>query len=113
MSRLVKECSLKDLTNLRNLIIENPDLPLLIFCGEEAWNEDYQYSQAYASEGEVQEITLYGEVWLDRDEYEEALSDDLASEEEYKHLSDKEYDEMIKKKVAETEFIEAIVIYVG
>ena len=30
-----------------------------------------------------------------------------------KYLSDKEYNQMIKEKVAETEFVKAIVIYVG
>ena len=32
---LKNECSLKDCTKLRNLILENPDLPLLTFVGYE------------------------------------------------------------------------------
>lgn len=32
-------CSLNDTTELRNLILENPDLPLLIFAGDGAWCE--------------------------------------------------------------------------
>lgn len=106
-------CSLNDTTVLRELILENPDLPVLIFCGEDAWNGEYGYTQADASRGEIEYLTLYGDVWLDEDDYREELSDDLCDEEEYKDLSDKEWDAMIDKKVAETEFVKAIVIWVG
>ena len=34
-------------------------------------------------------------------------------EEEYKNMSDEEYDQMIKQKVTDTEFVKAVVIYVG
>lgn len=51
--------------------------------------------------------------WFDKKDYEDKLSDDLCDQEEYKNLSDKEYNRMIKEKVAETEFVKAIVIYVG
>lgn len=110
---LKNECSLKDCTKLRNLILKNPDLPLIIFAGEEAWSGEYGYNQTDASNGKVEELTLYKERWMNRDEYEEELSEDLADEEEYKNLSDKEYDEMIADKVSNTEFVKAIVVYVG
>lgn len=106
-------CSLNDTINLRNLIIERPDLPLIIFCGEEAWSGDYGYTQADASSGSIETLTLYHDMWLPKDDYEEQLYNDLSDVEEYKSLSDEEYDRMVKKKVAETEFVEAIVIYVG
>ena len=107
------DCSLKDTTVLRNLILENPDLPLIVFCGEEAWNGEYGYTQATTNRGEIEELTLYSDRWMDREEYEEEWSDDLCDEEEYKNLSDKEWDEMIAQKVAETEFVKAIVLWVG
>ena len=50
---------------------------------------------------------------MDEDDLYDKLNDDLADEEEYKDLSDKEYDKMVKRKVKETEFVEAIVIYIG
>lgn len=55
---LINECSLKDTTVLRNLILEN-------LCDE------------------------------------------------YENLSGEEYEKMIDKKVEETEFVKAIIIYVG
>lgn len=106
-------CSLNDTAVLRNLILENPDLPLLIFCGEDSWHDEYPYEQADASGGEIKELTLYNEWWLDKEDYEDKLLDDLYDQEEYKSLSDEEYNQMIRQKVAETEFVRAIVIYVG
>lgn len=117
---MVKTCdtklpvSLKDTTELRKLIIENPDLPLLFFVGDDAYIDDgYQYSMAYASDAEIQELTLYSDVWMDEDDYVEKIRDDLAFEEEYKDMTDEEYDKIVEQKVNETEFVKAIVIYVG
>lgn len=35
--------SLEDTTELRKLIIDNPDLPLLIFCGPETNSGEFPY----------------------------------------------------------------------
>ena len=121
--------SLKDTSNLRQLIIENPDLPLIIFCGEESWDGEHSYCSASASKGSIQELTLYDDVynsvwldkyddvynsvWLDKEDYAEKLADDLCDDEEYKDMTDEEYDAMIDQKVNEAEFVKAIVIYVG
>ena len=109
--------SLKDTSNLRQLILDNPDLPLIIFCGDESWDGEHAYSSASASKGSIQELTLYESVydavWMDREDYAEKLADDLCDDEEYKDMTDDEYDKMIDKKVNETEFVNAIVIYVG
>ena len=107
------ELSLNDTTELRKLIIENPDLPLLIFAGEEAWQGEYSYNQTYASVGSIQTLTLYNGMWLDEQEYKDRLYDDLCDCEEYIDLSNEDYDKVIKQKVAETEFAKAIVVYVG
>ena len=108
---LKDECSLKDCTKLRELIVNNPDLPLLLFVGEYVWTGDHQYSQAYCKNPTIEEVTLYDETWMSRSDYEESLDSDLAIEEEYKNLSDEEYSDMIKKKVDNTEFVKAIVAY--
>lgn len=106
--------SLEDTTELRKLIIENPDLPLLFFVGDDAHIDDgYQYSMAYASDVEIQELTLYSDVWMDKDDYVEKLADNLCDDEEYKDMTDEEYNNMIDDMVARTEFVRAIVIYVG
>ena len=105
--------SLNDTTELRKLIIENPDLPLLIFAGEEAWQGEYHYNQTDANVWGIKTLTLYNDMWLEKQDYEDKLYDDLSDCVEYIYLSNKEYEEVIKQKVAETEFCKAIVIYVG
>lgn len=107
------EFSLQDTTKLRNLILENPNLPLLVFAGEEAWSGEYCYEQVDARIHGVQELTLYKNRWIDKDDYEDELRDDLSYNEEYKKLSDEEYDKMIEQEIAKTEFCQAIVVYVG
>lgn len=107
------DCSLNDTTTLRNLIIQNPDLPLVIFTGDEAWTGEYSYEYAPVRSVSIKELTLYDNCWLDRDDYAETLVNDLSNDEEYKALSDEEFEQMICDKVKETEFVKAIVIYVG
>ena len=109
--------SLQDTSNLRQLIIDNPDLPLIIFCGEESWDGEHSYSSASASKGSIRELTLYEDVydavWMDKEDYAEKLADNLCDDEEYKDMTDEEYNNMIDDMVARTEFVRAIVIYVG
>lgn len=113
MNSIKQNCSLNDATKLRNLIIENPELPLLIFCGEDSWRDEFPYEQANVNREEIKELTLYKNNWVDKDDYEEMLSNDLCEEARYRNLPDKEFEKMIKQKIEETEFIKAIVIYVG
>lgn len=113
MNNIKLPVSLEDTKELRKLIIENPDLPLLIFCGEEAYSGEFPYESNTDVRCDIQELTLYKDYWIPRDEYEEQLRDDLCDEEEYIGMTDEEYDRMIDQKVRETEFVKAIVIYVG
>ena len=107
------DCSIKDTSILKTLILDNPDLPVLLFVGEEAYSGEYAYEQANASKGEIETLTLYDDMWLNEEDYRDKLSDDLCDEEEYKDLSDEEYEKMLDQKIAETEFVKAIVIWVG
>lgn len=105
--------SLEDTTELRKLIIENPDLPLIVFCGDDTCSDLYSYEKANVSGCDVKELTLYKDWWLDREDYWDTLNDDLCGEEEYIDMTNEEYDKVIDQKVSETEFVKAIVIYVG
>lgn len=107
------DLSLNDTAELRKLIIENPDLPLLIFAGEESWIGEWCYNQVDARVHGIEELVLYNDMWMEKEDYAERLADDLANAEEYKDLSDEEYFAMIDKKVEETECVKAIMVYVG
>ena len=103
----------KDCKDLKELIISNPEAPLLIFAGEEANSGEYGYESVDAGYASLRLITIYGDQWLDKDDFEDVLRDDMAYDERYENLSDEEFDKEFAKIVAETAFIEAIVIYVG
>lgn len=106
-------CSLRDTIVLRKLILENPDLPILVFCGEESWSGEYSYEQADINRGSIRELTLYKDEWLDKDDYREKLASEMADDEQYNDLSDYDFFNLIDEKVKETEFVKAIVIYIG
>lgn len=103
----------KDCTTLKKLIVENPEAPLLIFAGEEANSGEYQYESTDSGSAFLEEVTVYGDQWLNKDDFEEVLRDDMANDEQYENLSDEEFDNEVAKIVAETAFVRAIVIYVG
>lgn len=103
----------KDCATLKKLIVENPEAPLLIFAGENANCGEYQYESVTSGGAFLEEITMYGDQWLNKDDFEEVLRDDMANDEQYENLSDEELDNEVAKIVAETAFVKAIVIYVG
>lgn len=103
----------KDCTTLKKLIVENPEAPLLIFAGEEANSGEYQYESVPSGDAFLEDVTMYGDQWLNKDDFEEVLRDDMANDEQYENLSDEEFDNEVAKIVAETAFVKAIVIYVG
>ena len=103
----------KDCTTLKKLIIENPEAPLLIFAGEYANTGVYRYESVPSGDAFLEEITMYGDQWLNKDDFEEVLGDDMANDKQYENLSDEELDDEIAKIVAKTAFVKVIVIYVG
>lgn len=103
----------KDCIDLKKFIVENPEAPLLIFVGEEAYSGEYSYESVDGGYADLKEITLYGDQWLDKDDFEDVLRDDIANDEQYENLSDEEFDAEVAKIVEETAFVKAIVIYVG
>lgn len=105
--------SLYDTKELKNLILSNPELPLIIFAGNEAYTGEYSYEKAEVTSVEIAELTLYKDYYMEKEDFKYQLIDDLSDEEEYKELSDIEYLKMIDEKVEESDFIKAIVIYVG
>ena len=104
---------------LRQLIIDNPGIPILIFAGEDCNCGNYSYmscSYVNASLGEFLDCnqTVNDErCYCDRDEFEEALADSLYSE-EYADMPDDEWDKLVAEKVAEYDpyWKKCIIVYV-
>lgn len=107
------ETSLKDTKELRQLIIDNPNLPLLIFAGEDSWHDNWCYEMNYAHGIGIEDLTNYKDLYVTKEDFEDMLTDDLSCDEEYKSLSDDEFNKMIDDIVSKAEFTKCIVVYVG
>ena len=88
---------------LRKLILENPELPLLVFAGEDANTGDYSMvhcTRVSAYIGEVLDWdTVYSdEVITDREYFAELVTDYHASDFDG---TDDEFDKYVEDKVAE------------
>ena len=99
----------KSSDELKQLIAENPDLPIVVLVGQSAASYDYGYT--YCSDihfciDEILDCVIpFGEgyVYNDRDDFEDALSDYLADCEEYENLSDEEFQTLLDKELSKYE----------
>lgn len=104
---------------LVKLIQENPNLPLVFMVSSDEVTCDYCYTvmkkfRAYKSE--IYEYEKFGDLVFsdDEDEVIEYYAEDLSDEQEYKDLSDEEFDKAVEEYVEkEIEHYEAIIVYVN
>jgi hypothetical protein len=101
--------SLDDTCELRKTLLENPDLPLVIFAGEESYCGEYPYNLAEVTSVKIEELTFEGEWYIEKSDYEERLYDKLDDEYDTQEKLQHAVDNLMK----ETEFVKAIVVYVG
>lgn len=98
-----------DSNHLRQLIKENPDLPIVVLVGEEAATDEFAYTyctRVSATVGNVLDCeTTFRDCYVfnDRDDFREAVQLYLEDIPEYESLSDSEFDELINKTIAEYE----------
>lgn len=95
---------------LRKLILENPDLPIVVVVDSEVVADD-NYCWWYANEirYNIQTLlmydTYYGDCRLldDVGDLEEVIANDLTYDDEYENLPDEEFDAIVQEKVMECE----------
>ena len=106
-------------TELRKLIIDNPDLPLVVFAGEDAnCNGDYMYSSCSHVSAYVGEFldcmqTINDEkCYCERDDFEEDLANTL---DDYFEESEEDFNRRVEKEVAEYDpyWKPCIILYVN
>jgi hypothetical protein len=97
----------KNSDELKRLIFENPDLPIVVLAGEDAtcdyWGWTYCSSISFGID-EILDCDYYDYddlVFTDRDSLEEKVSDDLCDE--YYGRPDEEFDAAVKRKLEELE----------
>lgn len=111
---------LKSSEELRKLIIENPNLPILTFVSDDANSRDYQYVTANIScdkgwvlDAPAQMLPIFDKVYTDEEDLENDIRDDLYDS-DTKELSDEEFDKLVSDKLKELELYwkECIIIWV-
>ena len=103
---------------LRSLLLDHHDLPLLVFAHEDCNTGDYSYMSCGHVHAEIGEVlncrqTVNDEtLYYDRDDLEEDLRE---QEEDAFDGNDKEFDIFIEKKLDEYEpyWTPCIILYVG
>lgn len=92
---------------LKRLILEHQELPILVLAGDNANIGDYGYmscSRVRAQEGEFldckQKIDAC-KCYTDRDDFEDDVADFLAGEERYRDLSYDEFNAVVQQTVNE------------
>ena len=93
---------------LKQLIAENPDLPILVFAGDDANNGDYAYmscSYVSAEKGEFLDCDCEQQIderkcYTDREDLKEDIAYIFANEEEFSDLLDDEFDYAVAQEVA-------------
>lgn len=94
----------KSSDELKQLIAENPDLPIVVLVGQYAALDDYGYTyctKIHFSVDEILDCTLpFGDdyVYNDRDDFAYDLGEYLADDEIYKNLSDKEFQNVLNEE---------------
>lgn len=97
-----------DASNLRKLVAENPDLPIVVLAGEEANSGDYSWMYCTDVDCKLDFVldcnTPYDQetVFTDKDEFTQTVSDSIWNE-ETKKLSFEEYEKLVEKEVSKYE----------
>lgn len=100
----------KQTDELKQLISEHPDYPIVVLCNYEVCGDD-SYCWWYAPEirfsiGEIldceQDINDE-KVYVDRDEFEEDLADILGDSGDYDEVTDEEFDAVVKTELLKYE----------
>lgn len=113
---LLNECK-----ELKRLIAENPNLPLMFFAddtGNDGAYSSISCSMVRAHKGRVLdcENEVNDEIVFDDERYfEEELEEMLCGIDEYRDLSDEEFDEIFKKEKSkyDDKWKDCIIVYVG
>jgi len=107
---------MKDNEELRKLIAENPELPIVFNIYTDNINTDY-CSIVFEESVDCKVSIVYFTDDRSYDDFDEILDDfrcDLVDEDEFKDLSDDDYDKAVEKYIEENvRHYKAIVISVG
>ncbi|MBQ8559066.1 MAG: hypothetical protein IJ439_03675 [Tyzzerella sp.] len=114
MSEIKIPVSMENTEELKKMILENPELPLLIFAGEESYCGEYDYNSVDVKGIKIKELTMDGDRYVERDTMRDKLMnkyyDNFCIGGAYMK---KDLEEFVEKQISRMQFTKAIVIYVG
>lgn len=106
----VMECLTKN-EELKRLVAENPDLPVMYMCGEDCYCDDYGYTINTGSY-QIEEITLVDNMICDdKVELEEKIYDKL--DRKYPNISEKLLDTLTKEVLEKYVWKKVITVRLG
>ena len=110
-----------DSTELRKLIAENPNLPIAIMVAQDSASEDYCYTYCSDISCSVAEVLDYdlpfgnGHVFEDKIEFQEAIENELSDFEEFRDMTDAEFNKAVEAEMRnyEQHWKKVILVRVG
>lgn len=94
------------INEFRKLVIENPNLPIRFFVGEDAWCGEWAYNEAFITSVSISETVCYEEEYIEFEDYEDELYERLADE----YQNDDHLKEAVEKILSETKTETAICV---
>ena len=101
---------IKQTDDLKRLIAEYPDYPIVVMCSNEVCaDDDFLWWYAPCLSFEIGEILDCEQdindevVYVDRGKFEEDLQDRLADDKQYENIPDKEFDNIVEAELAKYE----------
>lgn len=107
MNKFEKYTLTQPTDELRKLILENPDLPIVVLAGEDAnsgWSGYMFCTSISFSIGEILDYNFYGydgSVFIDRNDLEEIIIDNFSDE--YPDIPIEEFNALVEKEVKKYE----------
>lgn len=96
---------IKQTDELKKLIAEHPDYPIVVLCGSEVVADDNYYwwyaPDIHFTLGEIldcEQDVNDEKVYIDRDDLIEDIENILCDQEEYEALSDEEFEKVVAKE---------------
>lgn len=84
------------INKLKELILENPELPILVMANEcDCDFDEFSSIALNVKECSVEELYLYDNKYVDAEDLEDLLRDNLADLDEFKNLDDRNFDEAV------------------
>ena len=102
---------------LKQLIIDNPELPLVIFATDDANNGDCSTMSTEILSARITEVTLYEtkyeSAYVYKEDFWDILYEDMSVAGKDEGLSEEEFSELVKEEYEKAEFTKCICVVVG